>query len=536
VTAAERPAEPRRDRFPASPIARTDGVARSGVAIRELLALAMIVAVAALVRFLDLPGRGMWDADQGHDMLVLRAVVHDGVIPLLGPPTSIGTFHHGVLYYYLLAPFAAVSAADPVAVVSAIAAAGVAAVVVTWWLARSIGGPVSGLVAAGLMAVSAAAIEESTFIWNPNLIALSSAIAFATAWRAWTTGRARWWVVAAAAQAVTMHCHVLGIVLLVPLGVLLVADMRRRSVSGHRARVVRAGLAGAALIAASYIPLLLWELQTNFSESQAALAFLGGGGASSGVSLPARLLIVALRILAWPLAGLVTAAPVAALAAAATVVAVLGWRAVAAPRLERLAARWFALTLTWSAVALAVGAATLATVVPGLPNDHYHAFLDPLVFVTVSLGAAAVWRLPGVLPRAAVAAGLAALVAFNVAIWPPRVSPDRGWPGAEEAAARIAASVGNQDIALLAVPDFKSADAYEFPLVRAGHPPGHLVDNYPIDGAPIVIVCDRLFEETANARCGGPAEDALARQLEAAPLAERFDASARTSISIYLPR
>ena len=39
--------------------------------------------------------RGMWDADQGHDMLVLRAFVRDGVVPLLGPPTSIGDVHHG---------------------------------------------------------------------------------------------------------------------------------------------------------------------------------------------------------------------------------------------------------------------------------------------------------------------------------------------------------------------------------------------------------------------------------------------------------
>ena len=38
-------------------------------------------------------------------------------------------------------------------------------------------GPVAGIVAGLLMAVSASAIEESTFIWNPNLIALSSAIA-----------------------------------------------------------------------------------------------------------------------------------------------------------------------------------------------------------------------------------------------------------------------------------------------------------------------------------------------------------------------
>ena len=74
-------------------------------------------------------------------MLVLRAFVRDGTIPLLGPPTSIGDFHHGALYYYLLAPVVAVFGADPFWVVAAIAAANVAAVAVTWWLARSIAGP-----------------------------------------------------------------------------------------------------------------------------------------------------------------------------------------------------------------------------------------------------------------------------------------------------------------------------------------------------------------------------------------------------------
>ena len=71
---------------------------------------------------------GTWDADQGHDMLVLRALTQLGELPLLGPPTSIGDVHHGVLYYYLLAPAAWLSGSDPVAVTAMIALCGVAAV------------------------------------------------------------------------------------------------------------------------------------------------------------------------------------------------------------------------------------------------------------------------------------------------------------------------------------------------------------------------------------------------------------------------
>ena len=76
----------------------------------EAIVLVALVLLAALTRLPGLEERGRWDADQAHDMLVLRSLVTEGEIPLLGPRTSIGTFHHGGVYYYLLAPAAIISA------------------------------------------------------------------------------------------------------------------------------------------------------------------------------------------------------------------------------------------------------------------------------------------------------------------------------------------------------------------------------------------------------------------------------------------
>jgi 4-amino-4-deoxy-L-arabinose transferase-like glycosyltransferase len=114
----------------------------------------VLLVIAAVLRLPNLASRGTWDSDQGHDMLVLRRLVQDGVIPLLGPPTSVGDVHHGALYYYLLAPAAALTGGDsPLAVVFLIALAGITAVLVTWWLAHDIAGHVAGLVAGLGMAV-----------------------------------------------------------------------------------------------------------------------------------------------------------------------------------------------------------------------------------------------------------------------------------------------------------------------------------------------------------------------------------------------
>jgi 4-amino-4-deoxy-L-arabinose transferase-like glycosyltransferase len=526
----------------------------AGVPLRELVALLVIVAVATVLRFVDLSTRGQWEADQGHDMLVLYNLTHLGEWPLVGPPTSIGGFHHGVLYYYLLAPAAWLSGADPVAVTAMIAVAGVAAVVVTWWLGRSIGGPVAGLVAGLLMAVSASAVDESTFIWNPNLIALTSSIALAGAWRAWSSDAARpaAWVVAFAGAIATMHCHVLGIILAPAIVGPWILDVRRREGPSRR-RLLLAGAIGLALLVASYVPLAIDLLSTDFSELRHAIAFVAGGGEPAPIGLPLRLVVIALRILAWPLAGLITSAPVAAIVAAATVVAALVWRAVAGGPAERFAARWFGLTLIWTTLALSFAAPGLATVVARLPNDHYHAFVDPIVFVAIGLGVAglvglarpsrsdgpsatSVTAAPVALAVAAVV--VVAIVAFNLVRQPPPVSPDGGWPAGDRAAERVLGDVGGPGagtIVLQSLPALKSGDAMGFPLVRRGASVA-AGDAGVAAGSelPLVLLCDGAFAEAIGAPCGGPAEDAQVSGL-ALVLVERFQAAPDRWVSVYLP-
>jgi len=510
-----------------------------------LLAPIGLVVLAAALRLPDLSTRGTWDADQGHDMLVLRALVRDGVIPLLGPPTSIGDVHHGALYYYLLSPAAFLTGGDsPLAVAALIALAGIAAVVVTWWLAKSIGGPLAGLVAGLAMAVSTAAIDESTFIWNPNLIALSSAIALAGAWHAWTTRRARWWLLAAVGTAVTMQCHVLGVTMLPIVGALFVADLRRRPAGPERGSVWRSGFAGIAIIATAFLPLVVHELTNDFSEVHAAIDYLGAGGEAPAFGPLVRVAVIGVRVLSWPLTGLLIDAGWVALVAAAAVIALTIWVARSGAPHEREVARWLGVGLAWTAVALAFLSPSLATVVPGLPNDHYHAFADPMVFTLVGIGAGTLWRLGEVhavttrLPvvgRTAVGVGLAAVLAWNLAHESPAVHSDGGFPAAETAAARITSVADGRPIAVRSLPIFKTGEAYIYPLVIAGAalqadagsgPP-------PTNGTTLVVVCDSLFETVMGARCGGPAEAGIAPPSLFGDPVVRFLAAPGRTISIY---
>jgi hypothetical protein len=422
---------------------------------------------------------------------------------------------------------------------------------VTWWLAQSIGGPVAGLVAGLAMAVSTSAVQESTFIWNPNLIALSSAVALAGAWHAWRTRQPRWWLLAALGTAVTMQCHVLGITMLPIVGALLVADGRARSSDEERRRVWWFGLSGLAIIGLSFLPLVIHEVTSDFSEVHAALDYIRSGGDPTTLGPPARFLVIGGRVLSWPLAGLLTDAPAAALLAAIAVIGIALWRSLAGAGAERLAARWLGLGLVWTSFALTFISPSLATVVPGLPNDHYHAFADPMAFTLVGLGAAGLWQLvparrtgPGGADRAArllgpaiVVVAVTGLVVWNLARQPAAVHPDGGFPAAERAAAKIIDAAGRGSLTLRSIPDFKSTEAYAYPLIRAGalvNADGGTGPVVATDG-PLVLVCDSLFEKVTGAACGGPAEAAVAPPDHFGEPILRFEAAPGRTISIYAP-
>jgi hypothetical protein len=524
----------------------------------DRLALALSVTLAALLRIPGIDARGRFDADQGHDMLTLLAFVRDGVVPLLGPKTSVGEFHHGAFYYDLLAPAAAISNADPVVVTAFLALLGIGAVALTWWLARELGGSRAGALAGLLLAVSPAAIDESTFIWNPNPIGFFAILALATAWRARSGKHREWWALALASAGAVTQLHVLGVVFFVAILALVLLQLRRDLA------VLLPLLAGLAAVALLFVPLLVHELQSGFSEVQAMLAYLRGGDEPIAANPVAAIGFTLLRVVGWPFVGLVTDVPVLAAVILAVTLgcAVLALRLVPPP--QQAAIRWLLGILAWSTVALAFAAPSLQRVVPGLPNDHYHAFLDPIVVLLVavplgillerSIAAARSRRRPiSTLAPVALSLGVVLLFAASIVRRPPAVDPDGGWPALRSAGARLVAESGGRAFAVVGLPTFKLPDAIGFPIEHANGQviatsataPGTSTDGTGIAaaieaGASLVIVCDRLFEGPMGAACGGPAEDAWLRAfigLAGGPpfeLTDRFDASPRTSISLFV--
>ena len=281
----------------------------------------------------------------------------------------------------------------------------------------------------------------------------------------------------------------------------------------------------------------------------------------SGTGLFDRLGMVGLRSVAWPLAGLVTdRIALAILAAAAAVIAgvvVATWRSASWPTSpgasaggRRCGGCWR--RSAWSILALAVFAPSLATVTPGLPNDHYHAFLDPLVLAMAGVG----------LARSRAALDPGACRRAGCGRDPGRGGPRRGcssWSGDGMAAARGrgrrlaagrrgggAGGAGRRagaTVLLDGIPPFKSDGRAALPAGAARRVPAARHGSATADGSaatgPVILVCDPLFEEVVGrgVRRRRPRTRWLAGR--GAPrglrLVDRFDAGPRRVISVYAP-
>ena len=362
----------------------------SRIGLQDVLCLVGILVLAVATRLPGLALRGQWDADQGNELLVLLHWVRDGQVPLLGPSTFAGTFHHGALYYYLLAPAAFLTDVDPHAIVLDDHAARARDGRGDLGARLAVGGRWTGHVAGVLAAASPALVLGSTFIWNPNPVPLGAALALLGAVLAWTRYSARWWLLAAVGCMVAMQLHVSGGLLVPPLLARVGPGPRAAADRGARHRSCSRASVAAAIVAAGYLPLLVHELETGFTETQGLVGYLRGGmGAGAGGDLGRGCSSSAFRSLAWPFTGVITEAPMASAAVTVIVILLLGVALRGGGNRARPGLLLFTGTLLWSLPALALTAPTLLSAVPGLPNDHYHTYLDPLVLVVAATGIAA---------------------------------------------------------------------------------------------------------------------------------------------------
>ncbi|HEX3245109.1 MAG TPA: glycosyltransferase family 39 protein [Chloroflexota bacterium] len=442
----------------------------------------MILALAAALRFWRLDEYLTFLGDQGRDALQVKHILTDRVLPLVGPPTTVGGLKFSPAYYYLLAVPMALFWLNPVAAAGMVAAIATAGVGLVYYLARCCFGRGAAVACALVYAVSAIGIVSARTAWNPNLLPFFALLTACALFRAHRDSNPRWYLPAALSLAVALHLHYAAVLALPPAAVAWVRDVRRGAGRrGHPARreFIRWSAVSVVVFLALILPLLAYLARSNASPDAVTGAPTLDLAQRALADAPGR----ALAIYAQILVGKHLAAEYSVLTVVAAVclpVPLLWLRR----ELPGSHAAWALTLLTTWLVAGVFGFAAI----PIALQDHYLAALAPAAYLLFGAFVAWAWRAgpPG---RIGAVSLTAALILAHVSRSPLLESPDRDLAHADAVARFVQEHAGQRPYHFLVVSDRSNEATYAFHLSLYGDEPADASQDLP---RQVFVVCELL--------------------------------------------
>lgn len=186
----------------------------------EFTLLVLILLAGALFRLYKIDQYMTFLGDEGRDAIIVRRLLVDFDLILVGPGTSIGNMYLGPLYYYMMAPFLLLFNFNPVGPAVMVALLGVATTFFVWyvvrnWFSNGQGPSLSAgaLMAAGLYAIAPVVIVYSRSSWNPNIMPFFALLMIYSIWKFWHEKKYKWIIVALVSLAFALQSHYLGLLL-----------------------------------------------------------------------------------------------------------------------------------------------------------------------------------------------------------------------------------------------------------------------------------------------------------------------------------
>lgn len=145
--------------------------------LRSFFPLIIIFILALIIRFLYFPDNIYFGFDQARDAFATKEII-SGNFKVAGPPTTFSGLNHGVLYYYIYAPFYYLGGGDPAIVSGLLRVLNAAGVILIFILASALFNRSVGYIAALLFAFSFEQTQFSLYLNHPSLAVLSIMIMF----------------------------------------------------------------------------------------------------------------------------------------------------------------------------------------------------------------------------------------------------------------------------------------------------------------------------------------------------------------------
>lgn len=134
--------------------------------------LLFVFVLALLLRFLYFPNDVYFGFDQARDAFATQEILN-GHLKLIGPPTSFEGLRHGVLYYYLYAPFYLIGNGDPTFAAAFLRVVNASGIFLIFLISIILFNKYVGFIAALLFAVSFEQTQFSMYLNHPSFAVIS---------------------------------------------------------------------------------------------------------------------------------------------------------------------------------------------------------------------------------------------------------------------------------------------------------------------------------------------------------------------------
>lgn len=427
----------------------------------EAVIVVLILATAAFLRLYKISEFMTFLGDEGRDALIVKAFVTKGDIILIGPPTSIGNMYLGPIYYYMMAPFLALTRLNPVGPAVMVALIGTATVFLIYLFGREWFGKVAGLVASAIYAVAPVTIIYSHSSWNPNPAPFFSIIAIYSLYCVLAKGKFWWMVVGAASLAAALQMHYLATLLIPTFGIFWLTGFFKFAKSNLKKYLI---LSFISFLVFFFLmsPLLWFDLRHNFLNYKAFVKFFTERQITINLN-PINFLIRIPPLYTSFFTRFLTAKD-SVLGIIVTIYITLSIVILWFKNFRARQINWPLLLITvWVVVGIFGMAAYKLTVF-----DHYFGFVNPAAFLLFGLVISAVWQ-NQVLGKVVALIIIVGLVVLNLLQTPIRIAGNKQLERTQKIAQIVIAQTQDKpyNFALIAKNNYDAAYQYYLELYNA---------------------------------------------------------------------
>lgn len=237
-----------------------------------LLSVSTLFVIGLFLRLFRIYETATFLGDQGRDALVMYDIITLKHLPALGPITSVGSIFLGPLYYYMMAPWLAISLFNPIGPAIGVALINSISLPLQYLAVKEMIDKKVALLSVMFATFSWVLIEYSRFSWNPNLLPQVTFFSVYTLYKIVHTKKLRYFIAHGVLLSLAVQLHYLAVFLLpVTIVVLLINDLNEKK------KTLLLHLGNTTVLGLSFIlpfaPFIMFETLHSFPNVRSILHF-----------------------------------------------------------------------------------------------------------------------------------------------------------------------------------------------------------------------------------------------------------------------